>query len=198
MGRSPSVPAEFEEGGLAGDTHPQREAVEARAPVNVEMVRSLGEMTVIGPARVCQHGPVEAEAHEAHLTAVGVTRENQVHRIVGQIVERAGIVEQQQSAVALQARVCGEQVLQMLASIAADVVSSDDLHRPSLGVDRARLVHQEPDAVGLEARADFIRGLVVVIAEDGEQAVEKASSEAFDLILMDVQMPKMNGYAEAL
>jgi CheY-like chemotaxis protein/HPt (histidine-containing phosphotransfer) domain-containing protein len=37
-------------------------------------------------------------------------------------------------------------------------------------------------------------GLEVTIAEDGNQAVEKALVEAFDLILMDMQMPNMNGY----
>jgi two-component system, sensor histidine kinase len=37
-------------------------------------------------------------------------------------------------------------------------------------------------------------GIDVVIAEDGNQAVEKALSQSFDLILMDIQMPHMNGY----
>ena len=37
-------------------------------------------------------------------------------------------------------------------------------------------------------------GLQVIIVEDGQQAVDKAISEAFDLILMDIQMPVMNGY----
>ncbi|MDX1663847.1 MAG: response regulator [Candidatus Promineifilaceae bacterium] len=37
-------------------------------------------------------------------------------------------------------------------------------------------------------------GFDVVSASDGAQAVEKASSEPFDLILMDVRMPRMNGY----
>lgn len=37
-------------------------------------------------------------------------------------------------------------------------------------------------------------GFEVTIAEDGSQAVEKALAEAFDLILMDMQMPNMNGY----
>ncbi|MHC4214188.1 MAG: CHASE4 domain-containing protein [Planctomycetota bacterium] len=37
-------------------------------------------------------------------------------------------------------------------------------------------------------------GLEVVIAEDGCQAFDKALSDNFDLILMDIQMPNMNGY----
>jgi len=36
-------------------------------------------------------------------------------------------------------------------------------------------------------------GLKVTIAEDGVQAVEKGASGAFDLILMDVRMPELNG-----
>lgn len=37
-------------------------------------------------------------------------------------------------------------------------------------------------------------GLDSVIAEDGKKAVDLALSEEFDLILMDIQMPNMNGY----
>lgn len=37
-------------------------------------------------------------------------------------------------------------------------------------------------------------GMTVTIVEDGEQAVQTAMSEPFDIILMDMQMPKMNGY----
>jgi CheY-like chemotaxis protein len=38
-------------------------------------------------------------------------------------------------------------------------------------------------------------GLVIDIAEDGAQAVEKARQVAYDLIFMDLQMPKMDGVA---
>ena len=38
-------------------------------------------------------------------------------------------------------------------------------------------------------------GAEVVIAEDGRIAVEKARSQEFDLILMDMQMPELDGYA---
>ncbi len=37
-------------------------------------------------------------------------------------------------------------------------------------------------------------GLEPTLVSDGQQAVEKAMSESFDLILMDIQMPNMNGY----
>lgn len=37
-------------------------------------------------------------------------------------------------------------------------------------------------------------GLEVVICENGKEAIDKACSESFDLILMDMQMPVMNGY----
>ena len=38
-------------------------------------------------------------------------------------------------------------------------------------------------------------GLEVTVAMDGHQAVARASSSPFDLILMDCQMPRMDGYA---
>jgi len=37
-------------------------------------------------------------------------------------------------------------------------------------------------------------GAEVEFAEDGQIAVEKAQKQAFDLILMDLQMPRLNGY----
>ena len=37
-------------------------------------------------------------------------------------------------------------------------------------------------------------GLKVTIAEDGFEGVEKVKAESFDLVLMDIQMPIMNGY----
>ena len=37
-------------------------------------------------------------------------------------------------------------------------------------------------------------GLVVDTAENGKEAVAKASAKRYDVILMDIQMPVMNGY----
>lgn len=37
-------------------------------------------------------------------------------------------------------------------------------------------------------------GLEVIIVDDGNGAVQKAATESFDLIFMDIQMPNINGY----
>ena len=37
------------------------------------------------------------------------------------------------------------------------------------------------------------RGFVVVTANDGEEGLQKAQAESFDLILMDMLMPKLSG-----
>ena len=37
-------------------------------------------------------------------------------------------------------------------------------------------------------------GLTVTIAENGRQAVEKLATDDFDLVLMDIQMPQLDGY----
>jgi CheY-like chemotaxis protein len=39
-----------------------------------------------------------------------------------------------------------------------------------------------------------IKGIRVDIAGDGQVAVEKVASRHYDVILMDIQMPVMNGY----
>lgn len=48
--------------------------------------------------------------------------------------------------------------------------------------------------VAQEELEDAIKGVYVEVAENGMIAVEKLKSSAFDVILMDVQMPVMNGF----
>jgi len=38
------------------------------------------------------------------------------------------------------------------------------------------------------------RGHIVTVVPDGKRAVEALEHETFDVILMDIQMPEMNGY----
>jgi len=58
---------------------------------------------------------------------------------------------------------------------------------------RILLVEDEPisQAVAQELLEDA--GLHVTLAEDGQQAVDMATAQRYDLVLMDMQMPRVNG-----
>lgn len=53
----------------------------------------------------------------------------------------------------------------------------------------------EDNPINLEVATDLLRGfgLDVDVAENGREAIERARVTAYDLVLMDVQMPEMNG-----
>ncbi len=59
----------------------------------------------------------------------------------------------------------------------------------------ARLLLAEDNEINQEVALLLLEdaGLVVDVAEDGRQAVEMAETTAYDLILMDMQMPEMDG-----
>ena len=61
---------------------------------------------------------------------------------------------------------------------------------------RILLVEDNPFnvVVAQEELEDAIEGVHVEVAENGAIAVEKLRSSSYDIILMDVQMPTMNGY----
>jgi CheY-like chemotaxis protein len=63
----------------------------------------------------------------------------------------------------------------------------------------ARLLLAEDNPINREVALDLLRrvGLGVDIAKDGREALEKASAHAYGLILMDLQMPEMNGMGAA-
>jgi DNA-binding response OmpR family regulator len=56
------------------------------------------------------------------------------------------------------------------------------------------VAEDEPDIRGLIVFSLQYAGFTVVEASNGEDAVDKASKEKPDLILLDVRMPKMTGY----
>lgn len=61
-------------------------------------------------------------------------------------------------------------------------------------VTRILVVEDEVDA--LETVADWLEfnGYEVLVARDGREGLDKALSEEPDLVLLDVMMPKLNGY----
>jgi two-component system sensor histidine kinase/response regulator len=61
----------------------------------------------------------------------------------------------------------------------------------------ARILLAEDDAVNQEVAMELLHGagLEVAIASDGQVALEMASVRNYDLVLMDMQMPRMDGLA---
>jgi signal transduction histidine kinase/ActR/RegA family two-component response regulator len=59
----------------------------------------------------------------------------------------------------------------------------------------ARVLLVEDNAVNRQLAATFLRkwGCAVDVADTGALAVDKAAAQAYDLILMDIQMPEMSG-----
>ena len=60
---------------------------------------------------------------------------------------------------------------------------------------RARLLLAEDNAVNREVALELLRGvgLAVDVAEDGVEALELARQHRYDLVLMDIQMPNLDG-----
>ncbi len=80
----------------------------------------------------------------------------------------------------------------MPAPIHPSVAAESTLRQRHAG---ARLLLAEDNAINREVAMELLHavGLSVDTAEDGRVALEKARAQSFDLILMDVQMPIMDG-----
>jgi two-component system alkaline phosphatase synthesis response regulator PhoP len=61
-------------------------------------------------------------------------------------------------------------------------------------VKRLLLVEDEPGLVLTLTDRLSSEGYSVEISADGESALERAAGEAFDLVLLDVMLPRMNGF----
>jgi CheY-like chemotaxis protein/HPt (histidine-containing phosphotransfer) domain-containing protein len=59
----------------------------------------------------------------------------------------------------------------------------------------ARILLVEDNEVNQQVAQELLEhaGFVVEVAADGREAIEAATSEAFDLVLMDIQMPEVDG-----
>jgi CheY-like chemotaxis protein len=78
---------------------------------------------------------------------------------------------------------------------------STDTERPPVAVTRPaspplRILVAEDNAVNQELMTCVLegRGHTVTIARNGREAVDAVRADDFDLVLMDVQMPEMDGY----
>ncbi len=79
---------------------------------------------------------------------------------------------------------------------AATVMESQDLDERFPRVASRRVLLAEDSLVNQRVAVGFLTkwGHQVVIANNGREAVEHWRHEPFDVVLMDVQMPEMNGY----
>ena len=74
------------------------------------------------------------------------------------------------------------------------------IHRPDFNVSgiklRGKVLIAEDDLVNQKTITAILKkaGLEVSVTADGKQAVRAATDERFDLVLMDMNMPNMNGY----
>jgi CheY-like chemotaxis protein len=61
--------------------------------------------------------------------------------------------------------------------------------------DRRRVLLVEDNPINLEVAVELLSsvGLIVETAEDGSEAVDRVMAKTFDLVLMDMQMPKVDG-----
>jgi len=85
----------------------------------------------------------------------------------------------------------GQGVMPAAASAKAEDTKTElpHLHRGS------RILLAEDNAINREVAVALLShaGLVVETAENGREAVDKVRSKAYDLVLMDMQMPEMDG-----
>ncbi|MGY6214490.1 PAS domain-containing protein [Methylolobus aquaticus] len=81
------------------------------------------------------------------------------------------------------------------APLSEGIVSASDQATLQARHAGARVLLAEDDAINQEVALELLRtaALVVEVAENGQQAVDKVLAQAYDLILMDVQMPVMDG-----
>ncbi len=63
----------------------------------------------------------------------------------------------------------------------------------------AKILLVEDNIINQEIANEILQkaGLVVTIANNGKEAIEKVKESEYDLVLMDIQMPEMNGYEAA-
>ena len=59
---------------------------------------------------------------------------------------------------------------------------------------RILLVDDEPSIIKMAGKRLEVAGFEVSVALDGQEALQKAQSEVPDLIILDLMLPKLNGY----
>lgn len=59
---------------------------------------------------------------------------------------------------------------------------------------RILLVDDEPSIVKMVGKRLEVEGFEVLVAMDGQEAVKKVQTDTPDLVILDLMLPKLNGY----
>ena len=59
---------------------------------------------------------------------------------------------------------------------------------------RVLLVDDEPSIVKMVSKRLEVEGFEVLVAIDGQEALKKVQAEAPDVVILDLMLPKLNGY----
>jgi len=84
----------------------------------------------------------------------------------------------------------------MIKSVASTIRPSVEEETPFFAVDRRSMLVVDDNEMNRDLLSPHIERQVhmVAVAENGRQALEIMKTRTFDLILLDIIMPEMNGY----
>jgi len=78
--------------------------------------------------------------------------------------------------------------------LAQDIASDEMTAKVQQDAKRILVVDDEDDLVLMISKALRYKGYEVIIANDGQEGLEKAKTETPDLIILDLMLPRINGY----
>lgn len=89
-----------------------------------------------------------------------------------------------------------EQLKAALPKVFADDLGTDDSKRFRANSPTGKILAADDDNYNLEILAKFLhkQGHVVTTVEDGQQALEALKVGSFDLVLLDIMMPNLDGF----
>jgi len=145
--------------------------------------------------RLHESGPVDA-VPAIVLMATALDRDDVLQRL-GRHGLRAISVLTKPLTPATLLESCGGLLDIAVPSAGASASGDDTLAASQAALRGARLLLVDDNAINLEIASAILRraGVVVVCATSGHDALEVLHQQAFDGVLMDCQMPGMDGYA---